>query len=203
MITFKGVYRNEYEFFRNYYKKSLITVMILGVITAVITFGFGLYFEEFIVQQFHIIADQMVNKSDVEPHNFEKFLSTSFNNILIGFIIILIGFIPIYGLPVIYGLISFAAIGIVAGYGSIMNYDVMKTMMIAFVPHAIIEIIPILYSIATGMYINKNIVKRLYLRKKNTVKSVTMFKKGIQSYLLIVVPFLTFAHCSILFSLFK
>ena len=104
-------------------------------------------------------------------------------------LLLLIFSILIYGLPVIYGLISFAAIGIVAGYGSIMNYDVMKTMMIAFVPHAIIEIIPILYSIATGMYINKNIVKRLYLRKKNTVKSVTMFKKGIQSYLLIVVPF--------------
>lgn len=189
----KGLYRNEYDFFQNHYKKSFITVMIVGVITAIITFCLGLYFEEFIVQQFHIIADQMVDKSVVEPDNFETFLSTSFNNILIGLIIILIGYIPIYGLPVIYGLISFAAVGIVAGYGSIMNYDVLKTMMIAFVPHAIIEIIPILYSITVGMYINKNMVKRLYLRKKNTVKSATMFKKGIQSYLLIVAPFFLLA----------
>ncbi|MGE7183889.1 stage II sporulation protein M [Peribacillus sp. NPDC006672] len=165
-----------------------MTIMVLGIFIAVLTFCLELYFKEFVIQHFHSIADQMVDKNGVEPGNIEKFYSIGYHNSLIGLIIILVGFIPIYGFPVIYGLISFTAVGVVAGYGYIMDYDVIKTMMIAFVPHAIIEIIPILYSMAVGMYINKNIIKRLYLKKNNTSKLGTMCKKGMKSYLLIVVP---------------
>lgn len=110
------------------------------------------------------------------------------NNLFIGLMIILCGFIPVYGLPFIYGLLSFASVGIVAGYGVIMNHNVLQTMVVAFLPHAVIEIIPILYSVAIGMYINKNMFYKVFHRKKNSEKFKGMLRQGITSYIVIIIP---------------
>lgn len=184
----KENYKQEHQFFKDFYKKSFFVVLIIGTIAAFSCFFLSLYFENFIVQQAHNIAEQTIGDTKVEPTNAQKFFSIFSNNLFVGGMIILSGLIPIYGLPVAYALFSFASVGIITGYGLIMKQDVLQTMMIAFVPHAVIEIIPILYSAAVGMYINKNIVHKLYIRRKETIKVRKMLRKGTASYMLIILP---------------
>ena len=104
-------------------------------------------------------------------------------------IVILCVFIPIYGLPIIYGLLSFASVGIIAGYGIIMEHNVLQTMIIAFVSHAIIEIIPILYSVAVEMYVNKNMIYKVFFKEKKSGKVRELLKRGTTSYMMIIIPF--------------
>jgi stage II sporulation protein M len=178
----------EYQLYKEFYRKSILTVLILGILTAFAFFFASFYFEDFIVQQTNSIAEQMLDEDKEEPTNVQKFFSILLNNIFVGGMVIICGFIPVYGLPYIYGLLSFASVGIIAGYGIIMNYNVLQTMVIAFIPHAIIEIIPILYSVAIGMYVNKNMVKKVFLRKNKSEKVRKMVTQGTSSYIMIVIP---------------
>lgn len=184
----KEKYKQEYQIYSDFYKKNLLVVLFLGILTAFVCFFFSFYFEDFITQQANNIAEHTVGVDKDEPTNVQKFFSIFFNNLFLGGLIILSGFIPIYGLPFIYVLFSFASVGIITGYGSIMKHDVLQTMMIAFVPHAVIEIFPILYSVAVGMYINKNIVHKLFVRKRKTDKVRSMLVQGATSLLMIILP---------------
>jgi len=178
----------EYQFYKECYRRSIFIVLTLGTLLAFALFFASFYFEEFIVQQSTSMAEQMLGENKEEPTNRQKFGSILLNNLFVGGMIILCGFIPIYGLPCMYGLLSFAAVGIVAGYGVIMEHKVLQTMVIAFIPHAVIEIIPILYSVAIGMYINKNVVKKVFFRKKKSETVSRLLTQGTTSYILIIIP---------------
>lgn len=178
----------EYHLYKQFYRKSIFVVSILGILTALTFFFASFYFENFIVEQTNIIGEQLLDEDKKEPTNGQVFNSIIWNNLFVGVMIIVSGFIPIYGLPVIYGLLSFASVGIVAGYGMIMKHNVFQTMMIAFVPHAVIEIIPILYSIAIGLYVNKNVVNKVFFRKKKSEKFRGMLTQGFTSYIMIIIP---------------
>lgn len=176
----------EYQLYKEFYRRSIFIVLILGILIAIALFFASFYFEDFIVQQSTSMAEQMLGENKEEPTNRQKFVSILLNNLFVGGMIILCGFIPVYGLPCIYGLLSFAAVGIVAGYGIIMEHNVLQTMVIAFIPHA--EIIPILYSVAIGMYINKNVVNKAFFRKKKSEKVRRMLTQGTTSYIMIIIP---------------
>ncbi|GKU82001.1 stage II sporulation protein M [Niallia sp. NCCP-28] len=184
----KKKYKQEYQIYSDFYKKSFLIVFFLGILTAFVCFFLSFYFEDFITQQANNIAEHTMGVDKNEPTNIQKFFSIFFNNLFLGGLIILSGFIPIYGLPFIYALLSFASVGIITGYGSIMKHDVLQTMMIAFLPHAVIEIFPILYSVAVGIYINKNIVHKLFFRKRKTDKVRSMLVQGTTSLLMIILP---------------
>jgi stage II sporulation protein M len=184
----KEKFTMEYQFYKEFYRKSIFTVLILGILTALAFFFASFYFEDFIVQQTNSIAEQMLNEDKEEPTNVQKFFSILLNNLFVGGVIILCGFIPVYGLPFIYGLLSFASVGIITGYGIIMKHNVLQTMVIAFIPHAVIEIIPILYSVAIGMYVNENMVNKVFFRKKKSEKVRKMLTQGTTSYIMIIIP---------------
>ncbi|WP_227397000.1 stage II sporulation protein M [Jeotgalibacillus aurantiacus] len=178
----------EHQLYKESYQRSMLTVFVLGIITALAFFFSAIYFEDFIVQQTNTIAEQMLDENNKEMTNVQTFFSILLNNLFVGGMIILCGFIPLYGLPFVYGVLSFASVGIIAGYGIIMKYNVLQTMLIAFIPHAVIEIIPILYSVAIGTYINKNIVKKVFLKKRKSEKITKMLGQSITSYIIIIIP---------------
>jgi stage II sporulation protein M len=128
----------EYRVYKEFYRKIIFTVLIIGILTAFAFFYASFYFEDFIVQQTNNIAEQMLDDDNEEPTNVQMVFSILFNNLFAGGMIIFCGFIPVYGLPSIYGLLSFASVGIFAGYGFIMQYNVLQTMVISFVPHAVV-----------------------------------------------------------------
>ncbi|MCR8848411.1 stage II sporulation protein M [Rossellomorea sp. SC111] len=179
----------EWQVYKEFYRKTIFTVLISGILTALLLFFASLYFENFIIEQSRNIAEQTAEVNNKEKlTNLHNFFSILVNNLFVGGIIILLGFLPVYGLPFIIGLLSFAAVGILSGYGLIMEHNVIKTLIIAFVPHAVIEIIPILYSVAIGMYVNKNIFKKVFFRKMTTYNIREIIKNGIKSYILIIIP---------------
>jgi len=178
----------DYQFYEGFYKKSFLGVLTLGILAAFAFFFLSFYFEDFIIQQTNSLAEQMIDGNKEDPTNVQKFLSILLNNLFVGGTVILCGFIPIYGLPIIYGLLSFASVGIIAGYGIIMEHNILQTMIIAFLPHAIIEIIPILYSVAVGMYVNKNMIYKVFFGNKKSGKVRDLLKRGTTSYMLIIIP---------------
>jgi stage II sporulation protein M len=178
----------ECQTYKEFYRKSIFTVLILGIIAALLLFYASVYYEDFIIEQTKNIAEQTLDGNKEELTSGQKFFSILINNLVIGGMIILCGFIPMYGLPFLIGLLSFAAVGIIAGYGFIMGHNVIQTLFIAFVPHAVIEIIPILYSVAIGMYVNKNMVNKVFFRKKKSEKFKGMLRQGITSYIMIIIP---------------
>jgi stage II sporulation protein M len=186
--TIKEKFTMECQIYKEFYRKTIFTMLVLGILTSLAFFYTSFFFEDFIVEQTNGIAEQMLDEDKEEPTNVQKFYSILLNNLFVGGLIILFGFIPIYGLPSIYGLLSFASVGIIAGYGIIMKHNVLQTMIIAFVPHAVIEIIPILYSVAIGMYVNKNMVNKVFFRKKKSEKFRGMLTQGITSYIMIIIP---------------
>lgn len=187
LSNIKNTYGKEYDTYQKYYQKTMQLILVVGLLTALLAFGVAFYFEEFIIEQATTIAEQMQSDSSEQNHE-SQFMSTFSNNIWIGAVIIICGLIPIFGIPVLYALLSFAAVGIIAGYGMIMEYDVLKTILVSFVPHAIFEIIPILYSVAIGMYVNRNIMSKLFFKRRTSEPLRKMVVQSLVGYLIVVIP---------------
>lgn len=183
----KQLYSKEFLLFKHIYKKSMFTVLFLGIGIGILCFFSAFWFEDFIIEQSMLIADQV---GDIEEthSNSVLFWSIFGNNLMVGFIITLIGFIPIFALPMLIGFFSFASVGILAGYGQITGHNIFSTLLVAFVPHAVIEVIPILYSIAIGMYVNKNIIRKLFLKKKHSDQIRTLMNRMLTGFILIILP---------------
>jgi stage II sporulation protein M len=182
-----NVYKKEYRIYSEHHNKAFIKVLFIGVVVTILSFTCGFLFEDFIIDQANNIASEVGNQNNVESTNFQSFISTLTNNIFLSLIIICSGFIPIYGLPIVFSIASFAAVGILASYGVIMDKDVLKTMSLAFLPHAIIEVIPIVYSITIGLYINKTTVRKVF--RKNTSSNLSsILIQSLNSILIIIIP---------------
>lgn len=181
-------YKNEYRIYIEHHKKTFIKVIFIGFIVSLLSFACGFLFENFIIEQTNNIADGVGYQDNVETTNLQNFVSTFTNNIFLSLIIIISGLIPIYGLPIFFSIASFSAVGILASYGVIMDKEIIKIMLLAFFPHAIIEVIPIVYSVAIGLYINKVTVNKVYRRKKVTPKLKTVCVQSLGSYLIIILP---------------
>ncbi|MGM9926545.1 MAG: stage II sporulation protein M [Bacillus sp. (in: firmicutes)] len=189
----RSVYVNEYEVFLRYYERPFWMMLLVGFICSVGTYYVGLQFPEVAKQLSAAIADSMDEQGSMQPPPFQDFLSILSNNLLVGFMIILLGFIPIYGVPFIYGIISFTAIGVLLSFGKLMGLDVMKLFFAAFVPHGVIEVIPICYCVAVGMFINQQIIKKLFFRKKQTLTINMMIVCSVRSYVYVILPFFMLA----------
>ncbi|MGD6804503.1 hypothetical protein FZC79_13695 [Rossellomorea vietnamensis] len=73
----KGKFVLEYHLYNQFYRKSIFAVLILGILTALIFLFSSFYFENFIVEQTHLIAEQMLDDKE-EPANVQKFYSILF-----------------------------------------------------------------------------------------------------------------------------
>ena len=185
--------KEEYHFFQIYYKKTFFLMLFVGMLVGLFVYLLGWHFEEFIQNTADQIAGSLEGSSGIVPTAFQDFLSIIKNNLMVGIMIIACGFIPFFGLPFLYGVTIFAAIGVIASFGTIMGFQIGKIMLISFVPHAVIEVIPICYSVAIGMYVNKNMVRKLFVRHKPTATINIVSLYALRSYLLVVVPFFLLA----------
>jgi len=187
----REIYEDEILIFQNEYKRTIYRTLIIGIIVALFFYVISFYFQDFILAQMEYIASGVGKTNEIT--NVQKFFMIIKNNIIIGAVIILMGLIPIYRLSTLYALFSFAGVGVVMGYGQIMKEEVLKSFIIAFLPHAIIEVFAILFSIAIATYINKNMIRKVFFRKKVSVPFKLLFVQIIKSYLLIVVPLFVLA----------
>lgn len=182
----KSLYKNELLTFQTQYKSTIYRTLLIGIIVSIIFYVLSYYFQDFILTQAGHIASGM-GITD-ETTNVQKFFNIIQHNILIGAVIILMGFLPIYRLSTLYALVSFAGIGVILGFGQIMKEEVLKSFIIAFLPHAVIEIWGVLFCVAIAAFINKNMIRQVFFRKKDCVPFKLLLVQSIRSYLLIVVP---------------
>lgn len=68
----KGKFAMEYQLYKKFYRKSMFTVLILGILTAFAFFFASFYFEDFIVQQTNSIAEQMLDEKKGRTNEFTK-----------------------------------------------------------------------------------------------------------------------------------
>lgn len=187
----KSLYENELLKIQTEFKKTIFNTLIIGIIISIGFYILSFYFQDFVIQQFKVMADSLgVGK---EVTNIELFFDIVLNNLFVALIIIFIGFIPIYRLSILYALGSFAAVGVVLGYGSIMEKEVLLSFLVAFLPHAIIEVFPLLISIAIGVNINKSIIQKVFFKRKDSVPFKKLFVEALKTYLLLIVPLFVLA----------
>lgn len=185
--------KEEYHFFKMYYKKSFFLMLFAGIFVCLLVYLLGWGLEEYVRSMANQIAGSLEYSNGIVPTSFQDFLSISKNNLMVGVMIIACGFLPLFGLPFLYGMVIFAAVGVIVSFGTIMGFQIGKIMLVSFVPHAVIEVIPICYSVAVGMYVNKNVVRKFFVRHKPSASISIVSLHALRSYLFVIVPLFLFA----------
>ena len=112
-------------------------------------------------------------------------------NLLTCIICILSGLIPFIFLPILTNILNASSIGMFIAFFNANDCNTFKIITTQLLPHGIIEISIILYSISIGVFLCKNITFRILTKKKFNKKD---YIKNISfSFYFIIIPLLFLA----------
>lgn len=120
-------------------------------------------------------------------------LKIFYNNLRVLFVFTVLGFIPyfigtavfLFSLPVLLGLTLAATIS--KGFGFL-------TFLKLTAPHGIFELFAVFYGVSLGVYLSKEITKKILLRHKHdSIPFADLIKQIIRSFSLVIIPFLALA----------
>ena len=197
----KKVYSEEFGIYKNSYQKSFRWTFILSIIIVTVCFTLSFSMADFFIEQTKVIAESIANniaeitgEEISELSDVQTFLAIFWNNLKIVTIVILFGLVPFYRLPSFFTILQFIMIGVVFGGLYAMGHNVINAFVFSFLPHALIELTALIYSVAIGNFINRNIIIKIFLRKKKDSEPVgKLLKQSLNSYILVVIPLLFIA----------
>lgn len=195
------IYSKEFEVYKHSYHKSFRWTFISFIIIVIICFILSFSMAEFFINQTKVIAESIANNiaemsgTEIsELSDIQTFLVIFWNNLKMGTIVILFGLVPLYRLPSFYTIFQFIMIGVVFGGLYALGHNVINAFVFSFLPHAIIELTALLYSVAIGNYINQNILTKIFFRKKKDSEPIgKLLKQSLRSYIFVVIPLLVIA----------
>lgn len=117
--------------------------------------------------------------------------SLFFNNLRASFIMMVIGWIPLLFLPLLTLGINGLIIGIALKMTSLTGINPLKMLVLGIVPHGIFEIPALLISFLLGVFICKNISKRIFRGDTFYLRDVFLFT--IKEFVIKVIPLLIIA----------
>ena len=197
----KRVYLNELLVYQKSYQKSFWWTFSLSIIILVLCFTLSFSMADFFVKLTKLIAESIANnvaeasgKAISELSDVQTAFVILGNNLKTLAIIIVVGLVPFYRLPSFLAILQFSMIGMVFGGLYAMGYNVVNAFLFSFLPHALIELTALIYSVAIGNFINRNILLKVFFRKKNVSEPIgRLLKQALKSYLVVVLPLLVVA----------
>lgn len=197
----KKLFLKELRIYNKSYQKSFYWTFICSIIIFIFCFTLSFFIGDFFIEQTEALAESIANdiaemsgKKINELSNLQTFSLIFWNNTKLCAITILLGIIPLYRLPSFFTLLQFIMIGVVFGGLSAMGHNVVNAFFFSFLPHAIIELIALIYSASIGNSINQNILTKIFLRKKKDSEPIgNLIKQAFRSYIYVVIPLLIIA----------
>lgn len=179
------ILKQEMIFFKRELQKNLLISLVIGLFLGVVFYLFSTQNEEFMLSLFDKKREDF---QEITYGGLEGWIRILTTNLTYTIGIIIAGFIPFCFLSLWIGLFSFIAAGIAFGYITIFDLSIVEGFFIGFLPHAIVELLAILYSISLGIYICKELTK-LLLHKAHRFS----LKNIVCSYVTVIVPLLLLA----------
>ncbi|WP_397539081.1 stage II sporulation protein M [Rummeliibacillus pycnus] len=197
----KKVYLKEFEIYKKCYQKSFRWTFISSIIIVTVCFILSFSMADFFIKQTEAIAESIANniaeissKEISKLSDVQNLLLIFWNNLKVGTITVLLGIIPFYRLSSFFTIFQFSVIGVVFGGLSAMGHNVINAFVISFLPHAIFELTAFIYSVAIGNFINKNILTKIFFRKKKGSEPIgKLLMQSLRSYIFVVIPLLFIA----------
>ncbi|KQL50987.1 MULTISPECIES: stage II sporulation protein M [Bacillaceae] len=197
----KKVYLREFESYKEDYQKSFLWTFVLSIIITIVCFLLSFSMADFFIKQTEVIAESIANnmaemsgKEISELSNIQTVLLIFWNNLKVGTITILLGLIPFYRLSSFFTFLQFSVIGVVFGGLSAMGQNVINAFIYSFLPHAIFELTALVYCVVIGNFINKNILTKVFFRKRKDSEPIwKLLKQSLRSYIFAVIPLLFMA----------
>ncbi|HHW35693.1 MAG TPA: stage II sporulation protein M [Bacillales bacterium] len=197
----KEIYLKEFEVYKKSYQKSFWWTFIISIIILIVCFTLSFSMADFFIKQTEDIAESIANnmakmsgKEINELSDIQTFLLIFWNNLKVVTITILLGIIPFYRLSSFFTIFQFSVVGVVFGGLFAMGHNVINAFTFSFLPHAIFELTALVYSVAIGNFINKNILAKVFFRKKKDSEPIgNLLKPSLRSYLFVVIPLLLIA----------
>lgn len=193
----KKIYLKEFEIYKKSYQKSFLWTFIFSIIILIICFTASFFMADLFIKQTEEIADNIAGMSGKEISELsdkQTFLMIFLNNLKIGTMVILFGLVPFYRLSSFFAVLQFILIGVVFGGLYAMGHNVINAFVFSFLPHALIELTAFVYSVAIGNFINRNVLAKIFFRKKKDFKPISqLLKQSLRSYIFVVIPLLVVA----------
>lgn len=197
----KKVYLEEFDTYKKAYQKSFRWTFIFSIIIVIFCFTLSFSMADYFIKQTKVIAESIANniaemsgEELSELIDIQTFLMIFWNNLKVCTITVLLGIIPLYRLSSFFSILQFSIIGVVFGGLSAMGHSVINAFVFSFLPHAILELTALVYSVAIGNFINKNILTKIFYHKKKSSESIgNLFKQSLRSYIFFIIPLLLIA----------
>lgn len=197
----KKIYLEEFCNYKKDYQKSFQWTFIFSIIVVLFCFILSFSMADFFIKQTKVIAESIAtNIAEMSGEELSKlpdiqnFIIILWNNLKVCTITILLGIIPIYRLSSFFAILQLSIIGVVFGGLSGMGHSVINAFIFSFLPHAIIELTALFYSVAIGNFINKNILTKIFFHKKKSSEPIKkLFKQSLRSYIFFIIPLVLIA----------
>lgn len=187
-------YREEWKLFRKWYLRTFLLLSVLFIVLIIISMFYFRFHPEAAQKEIKAIG-ALFSKMSSYSH-FRFLASILIRNLIVCFIILLMGLIPFILfpiLPIIKNTYTLAALIHWAG----CNYTLL-TLTAGILPHGIIEFPVIIYTTCIGVHLsirrtrNRNVMMAINLVQKESADALN-FSRALKIYALIVVPLLVLA----------
>lgn len=161
----RDLYAQEWEHFRQDYKKSFWTIMLVSLVIAVVFYMLIVKNPQTVKELLATLAQAFEAKGIKSGGTSTYFFWTIFkNNVQATFLSVLVGIIPLIILPAFSAIITISTISILLASVAIQNQPWINILVYGILPHGIIEMIAIFLSGSVGIFLSLTVFRRLFSR---------------------------------------
>lgn len=173
----------EFKIFNKKLLNDFIVMLVLFFFIVIVTELMFKYNPSYV----NNIIKNLSNTMKINDNVKKEFIDIFFNNVKVSIVSIIIGVIPYIYLSFITPIVNAWVIGLVLANAKIMKQNVLLTLLLGILPHAVFEITAFLYASSIGVYLTKNI-------SNYTANKYEFFKKVVPNiliaFLFIIIPLL-------------
>ncbi|MBN1899405.1 MAG: stage II sporulation protein M [Spirochaetes bacterium] len=187
-------YQLQWNLFKNRLKN--IFLISLGIYFVVATAGYFLVLRnpDLVPQYMGWLKKSYSDLVLFRSNKLFLFTYILLTNLRASFFAVLLGLIPFLIAPVIFLIVNGFMLGFIMAAAQMEGMPMGYTLLTRILPHGIIELPALFYSISLGMYLSAEITKKLDPGRRQDSVSLKMLMLEIsQSYFLIIIPLLVLA----------
>ncbi len=193
-----AIYKNEWKLFKHDYSRIFTWVTIICVSVFMLIYFTLVTQPDLTMELMKRVGEQIERQaellgSDNINNSLDLFWFILKNNLMVTGYILLVAFIPLVVLPFLFSFSTTSSIAIVLAAVKVQGESPLKIFTIGVLPHGIVEIIALLLASSIGIYLSKQLFKKIFSKKRSEIRLLSVIWQAVRSFLLVVAPLITIA----------
>jgi len=189
------IYSDEWNFFRRTLFRTFLVLSVLCVVTITMSYDYYRRHPDKMRSKFSMLRNYTQEHDLAEKGGVKRCAKLFLNNLLASIQVTISGFVPFLFLPIVTVITSSMPAGLLIAANEALGMQGNFSFLLQkLVPHGIFEFVAMLYASSIGIYVTKQMSRKLISRYRLiTLSFGNLCKQAARSFFFFVVPLLLIA----------